>query len=238
VASNNDLEDNTTLHRARRPFGKAAFRLEPDGSLEPVGSPVPQYPFCSGWRTDASFRPVEVDTTSSRTMCWLESNLADHSALFTFVTLRIQQNAKLVYKMNSLGTPDAQTGTVGGTGPIGAISPAGRLTTALIRKMAEVARSAGSHFAMVIDYKYDLVALDKEALAADGIPILFDWEDLQVDGSFKGFTWKSDSHFNEKGHARFADLLEPRLLEQLKAIGAARTLSAASASVPARPPAP
>jgi hypothetical protein len=40
VHSANDLEDDTTLHRPRRPFGKSAFVMRPtDGSLKLVAHP-------------------------------------------------------------------------------------------------------------------------------------------------------------------------------------------------------
>ena len=61
VFSANDFDDNVTLHRARRPFGKGAFALRSTGALELVGVPVPQYPLCSAWILGPGYEPTRVD---------------------------------------------------------------------------------------------------------------------------------------------------------------------------------
>ena len=55
VYSVNDARNNVTLHRMRRPFGKAAFKLLQDDSLELTGHPVPDYPLCSQYRLTGEF---------------------------------------------------------------------------------------------------------------------------------------------------------------------------------------
>ena len=52
--SGNDPVDNTTLHEMRRPFGKPAFSIAEDGSLELVGTPVPTYPMCSEYQLSSA----------------------------------------------------------------------------------------------------------------------------------------------------------------------------------------
>jgi lysophospholipase L1-like esterase len=223
VASDNDLEDNTTLHRARRPFGKPAFALKTDGSVELTGTPVPDYPFCSGVRLDADFKPIRIDSPARRAMCWLQVNLSDHSALFTFATLRIQQNPALLRKLFSVATPEGQATIMKVPGEPAAVTPAGRLTTALIRKMAQTARDDGARFLLAI-YDYDLAMLDGRQLYEDGVAhFLLNAANPTTPG--ERLTWINDSHMNEAGHRRVAEVLRPVLAEQLRAIAAQRGMT-------------
>lgn len=112
-ASPNDPEDDTTLHRMRRPFGKPAFALGSDGSLKAVGYPVRKYPSCSAYRLDADYAIKRIDSSRARSFCWAETHLADHSAFLTFVTSRIERNPRLVRAIYNLGTPSEQAAPVG-----------------------------------------------------------------------------------------------------------------------------
>ncbi len=114
--SPNDPEDNVTLHRMRRPFGKPAFALAGDGSLRTVGRPVKRYPFCSEYRVDTSARLLRVDSMRGRAFCWVQTRLADHSALFTFATARLRRNPRLVKSLYNLGTNEQDTATTTTTG--------------------------------------------------------------------------------------------------------------------------
>jgi lysophospholipase L1-like esterase len=109
--SANDSDDNTTLHRTRRPFGKAAFALRSDGSLHLVGTPVRDYPQCSAYRLDDAFHVHRVDSLRSRSFCWVESRLTDRSALFSFITTRIRTNPTLLDWFHGLGSPGDQEAT-------------------------------------------------------------------------------------------------------------------------------
>lgn len=226
-AANNDAEDNTTLHRARRPFSKPAFALRPNGALELQGSPVPTYALCSGVRLDANFAPVRIDTAKSRTMCWLQMNLADHSALFTFATMRIQQNPDLVYKLFNLGTPKEQAVDMSTGGDRTSGTPAERLTVALIRALAKSVQESGARFVLSIG-RSDLQHLDVTQLDADGIER---FDSSQVDDQGTGdhiskydvnMRFRCDSHLNPKGHARMAELMTPFLAAKLSALRSAR----------------
>jgi GDSL-like Lipase/Acylhydrolase family len=106
--SANDADDNTTLHRTRRPFGKAAFALHSDGSLQLVGTPVRDYGQCSAYRLDETFHVHRVDSLRSRSFCWVESRLTDRSALFSFITTRIRTNPTLLDWFHGLGSPGDQ----------------------------------------------------------------------------------------------------------------------------------
>jgi lysophospholipase L1-like esterase len=238
-ATYNDLEDNTTLHRARRPFGKAAFSLQEGGDLKLVSSPVPEYPFCSGVVLNEAFEPVRIDTARSRAMCWFQTSLADHSALFTFAVMRIQQNPVLVHKLFDLGTPEGQGAGVAGAVPGHAQTAATRLTTALIREMGRAVLADGARFLVAIR-RLEWSRLDVPALERDGIAT-FDLSTVEEEGSVDAgdgtrydptLHFKADSHYNERGHARVAELIAPVLARELRQVAQARM----HASQDPRPP--
>jgi hypothetical protein len=213
-ASNNDPEDNTTLHRARRPFGKPAFALRSDESLELVGSPIPDYPYCSGVRLDTAFQPVRIDDGLGRTLCWAQTNLTDYSALFTFVALRIQQNPRLLYRLLHSATPAAQSSSNVNSRDGSSLTPAGRLTTKLIQRMAELARADGAPFILAI-FDYDLAALDARALEASGVSLAL-MNSVTDRYPLTRLQWPNDGHFNELGHQEVAHVLGPLLLQKLR----------------------
>src|SRR5262249_42991637 len=73
--SANDEADNVTLHRMRRTFSKGAFARRPEGTLERVGYPIPEYPLCSEYVLDASNQPRRVDTEREHAMCLVQTLL-------------------------------------------------------------------------------------------------------------------------------------------------------------------
>jgi lysophospholipase L1-like esterase len=237
-ATGNDPEDDTTLHRMRRPFGKAAFALNADGSIRPIGLPIRHYPLCSAYRVDASFRVVRIDGRKARTFCWVQTRLADHSAFLTFLSTRIERNPALVKRLYGLGTPDEQarpippaapaapapavtppsTGAPPAAAPAAGVNPAldyaHRLTTTLILKMAEDVRRDGARFVLLID-SADLAPLDGGALRAAGIEILPADAPLGTDQT--PYRFPNDGHLNAAGHKKMADFLAPRLAADLQA---------------------
>jgi acyl-CoA synthetase (AMP-forming)/AMP-acid ligase II len=95
---------NATLHQ-RRVFAKPAFVLGPDNTLHLIGQPVPDYPRCSEYRVvDGAAR--RIDGARHDAICWLQMNLADHSAFFSFVVGRLQRNPALVNSLYHLGICD------------------------------------------------------------------------------------------------------------------------------------
>ncbi|MBW3613807.1 MAG: hypothetical protein KY439_00640 [Actinobacteria bacterium] len=237
----NDPEDNTTLHRMRRPFGKAAFTPEPDGSLSLVGRPVPRYPQCSAYRLDDRFRVRRLDTARTRSFCWLQTRLSDHSAFLSFVTTRLQRNPALVHKIYNLGTPGEQappagagspepTAAPGPQGPPSATpAPAGEpapdyahtLTSMLIRQLAAATARDGAPLVLLAGDD-ELPMLDEAGFVADGIEVVrVDEAQRPPAGStadpreFRDAAHFSDGHLNAVGHRRVAELLAPRLAARL-----------------------
>ncbi len=219
VHSENDAEDNATLHRMRRPFGKPAFALREDGSLELVGHPVERYPLCSQWGLDERFEPARFDGVGARSFCWLETRLADRSALFTFVTLRIRRSPGLLRGLRDLtsarvtSTPGLVPGAVLAGATARAATPVsadGRdaLTLAIYRELAAAARADGAGFlAVIANYR----TLDTDGLAELDIPFhRFVLRSRLLDGDALRF--ENDAHFNALGHRLFAENLTPALL--------------------------
>jgi hypothetical protein len=89
VFSANDFEDNLTLHRPRRPFGKPAFPLRGDGTLELVGVPVPRFDPCSEWVLDPDMAPRRIDGPLDRLRCRAHMVLVERSALFAWGSMRL-----------------------------------------------------------------------------------------------------------------------------------------------------
>jgi lysophospholipase L1-like esterase len=245
-ATGNDPEDDTTLHRMRRPFGKAAFALNPDGTIRPVGLPIRSYPLCSAYRVDASWRVVRIDGRKARAFCWAQTRLADHSAFLTFLSTRIERNPALVKRLYGLGTPDEQARPIAPASPApaapapaapaapapapastpapavnAALDYAHRLTTTLILKMADDVRRDGARFVLLID-SADLAPLDGAALRAAGIEI------LPADAPFgpdqTPYRFPNDGHLNAAGHQKMADFLAPRLAADLRSPAPAGTV--------------
>jgi hypothetical protein len=236
--TSNDPDDNVTLHRMRRVFGKPAFALGPDNTLQPVGQPVPDYPRCSDYRVvDGVAR--RIDGVRFQIICQLQMNLANHSAFFSFVAERIRQNPTLVNALLNLGSPieDAKRNPPvpppappppanGGmpappSGPVPppAFTPAGyahRLTSALITQMAADVRGDGARF-ILVGQGGDLDALDVATFQREGIPL------VRIDPAFGPDTFiPNDNHPNALGHHKIAELIAAQVEPLLRGLIAAR----------------
>jgi lysophospholipase L1-like esterase len=113
---------NVALHQMRRVFGKPAFVLGPGNSLHLIGQPVPDYPRCSEYRV-ADGVERRIDGGLARPICWLQMNLANHSAFFSFVIQRIQGNPTLIKALRRLGTYDEADQSVPAAGPAASSVP-------------------------------------------------------------------------------------------------------------------
>jgi lysophospholipase L1-like esterase len=241
----NDPDDNVTLHRMRRVFGKPAFALGPNDTLHPVGQPVPNYSRCSDFRVvDGVAR--RLDDVRVRIMCQMQMNLANHSAFLSFVTERLQNNPALVQSLLNLGSPiedaqrnptvapvappnaegtpapappSAQAAAPPAPAPPPAFTPPGyahRLTSVLISQLADEVRGDGARFALV-GLGGDTHALDEPAFARQGIPL------VHIDAALSPETLiPNDYHPNALGHFRIAELIAAQIEPLLRQVMASR----------------
>lgn len=228
VHSGNDPDDNTTLHRMRRPFGKPAFVPRDDGSLELVGQPVPRYPLCSAWALDVSFEPARFDGLGQHAWCRIQTGLADHSALLTFISLSLQRAPRLLRWIYGLGSPrEVVSRDVRSAGALGSgVTPRPEQlsreqryahTWALYRELAHAVRQDGASFLAVIGSN-ELQRFDREALAASGIAI----HPLRIESRFyrlDDLRFVNDGHFNAQGHRLLAEHLTPVFAAAVSARG-------------------
>ena len=232
VFSANDFEDNVTLHRVRRPFGKGAFALRPNGALELVGIPVPRYPLCSAWMLDARYEPVRIDGAPSRAVCWVQAKLADHSALFTLAATGLARVPALLRLLKGAGEPapgDAWLESpssppalrVAGVPAAAASSESqraaieGPLTTALLQALGRDVRASGARFLLVMTPRH-WERVDLRALRADRIDPRS--VSLPAEIGVRQIQFRNDSHLNVLGHRLFAEGLAPLLEVELRAL--------------------
>jgi len=227
VFSANDFDDNMTLHRSRRPFGKPAFALRGSGTLELVGTPVPAYPPCASWVLGNDYEPVRADGMLSRLACHAQLRLVDHSVLFTFLATSIARVPGVVQALMRLAKPGAEQtpahfeSSVLATPLARSGVPseaersrlAGELTTALLQALAREVRSSGARLLLIMAPRHHRY-VDVAALRADGVEI----ESVAMSGSIDPslIRFRNDSHLNARGHRVFADGLR-RPLERVLA---------------------
>jgi hypothetical protein len=210
--SRNDPIDNTTVHEMRRPFGKAALALTPDGSLELVGHPVPKYPVCSEYQLSSSFEVARRETPISRLMCRAQMALFDHSALFSFLTVSIPWDGSLLRGLYHFGNPHIDH-AARGDGTSSRKDYARDLAMAIVKQLAKEVTRDGAQV-MVIGRPIDLDQLDLKSLEEEGIAVVsLDeiWSAPRLEVS-----WKHDSHFNPEGHRRVAEAILPRIESRLR----------------------
>ncbi len=212
VFNGNDPNDNVTLHRMRRPFGKAGFALRENGQLVPVGVPVPRYPLCTAWMLDEHYEPHRFDGAGHRFACFLQTRAADRSALFTFTAQAVGRLPGVVTFLRDLAYPSAQQASrpaggrlvaagVGDGDPPG-LADGAALTSALLSRLArEVERDGASFFVMMRRQSY--ARLDYRALMAQGV-------DVREIGAPPGvepwmLRFRNDPHFNARGHRVVAE---------------------------------
>jgi len=207
VHSSNDLEDDTTLHRPRRPFGKPAFALQPDGSLKLVGSPVPDYPYCSSYRTGDDGLIHREDGVGARTMCWFQTQLQDKSAFFTFVAQRL--NAAVVYKLHRMaGFPQLDAAGL-------KLETSTKVTGKLLDALADSVRQSGAEFRVVM-WRSEWEGLRGAASALSESRMIF-IDPVYANMPLLEITFNYDSHLNQLGHKRFAAVLEEPIENALRA---------------------
>ena len=251
VHSDNDPNDNVTIHKARRPFGKPAFALAPDGGLDVVGQPVPTFPLCSAWMLGASGEPIDIDSFGTRLACFLQTRLADHSATFGVLARTVARFPNATIFLKNLTQPAEQREHRGENPGAGLARPAPRfaglpgvsvasaaapvaahfqLTTSLILGLAESVRADGAEFRLLLTRAGDMGQIDLEQIERAGIDARLMTTQLPP----QLLQWKNDGHLNVQGHRHVADLLANSLAPELRKI--ARERSGPPPGAAPRPP--
>ncbi|MDP7075728.1 MAG: GDSL-type esterase/lipase family protein [Myxococcota bacterium] len=209
LSANNDPTNNMTIHRMRRPFGKAAFALGPGGALELKGYPVPRFPHCSSWIMTSDFQPRRTDGVVNRVACHLQMRVADHSALFTLAAMRIRQNPRLLQRLYRLGVPKEARKIDAPTAPF-------ILTSRLLRELSAEATRHGAGLAVFLTAD-QAPKLDTAAMDAAGIRVEIVHRNLEEGIDSRSIRFLNDSHYNEAGHRLLAARMEPVALDLLLA---------------------
>lgn len=215
----NDLRNNMTLHRIRRPFGKSAFSVEADGTLAEHGTPVPRYPLCSAVKMDSRFRVQTIDTPTSRLACKLEMNLSDRSALFTYVTQILQRSPEVLRWLYGLGTTTREVASRG----LGAFSAGvahasdasdasdaeAKLTVALVQGLRDEVERDGATFLFWITPK-SRETLEPGGFSESGVESIVAVLEMNRRWAFP-IQFENDSHWNAYGHKVIGDELAKML---------------------------
>jgi len=217
----NDPADNVTLHRMRRTFSKGGLALRAQGGLELAGYPIPEYPLCSEWLLDSSFRPRRVDTPFESAMCGVQTRLSDRSALFTFVSLRLRQNPKLLVFFYQLGSPrSGAESMLSAQGEEASdfpeVAPRRELSAAILRALAREVRASGAEPMFLVIPSF-WVGIDPRDFASEGVTLCEVADDLER----AEYHYEHDSHLNLRGHELLAERLRPAVAERIRARRAA-----------------
>jgi len=210
IHSANDSRENTEVHRMMQPMGKPAFRLGGDGSLEPIGQPVPHYPVCSQYNVTPQFEIVRTDRFSQRLFCTVETTVLDYSALGTVVTYGLRRHPGLLAGIHVGAQPRAAFVVKEGME-----DQSTSVTEALLRTLgAEVLRVTGRRLLVIGDDHNLGAGFDRQRIAehVDVFSYQDVWSDRQDEINFK-----NDGHFTELGHQRIARLVAPQVAERLLA---------------------
>jgi len=207
--SRNDLVNNRTIHRMRREYGKGAFRLDASGRLDLVGVPVPNYPVCSEFSVSTDSKIEREDGIPGRILCNVQMALFDRSALFSFLTLRINWNPALLRSLYYFAMPSAVGSAKGGPDS----DHAGRLTVALIRQLKNEVESIGARF-VLIGEEAQLAEIGMDRSKEPGL-VIQPLAPLATEDRAK-LIFARDSHYNEQGHRRVSEQLLPILVEAVR----------------------
>ena len=146
--------------------------------------------------------------------CQLQLAVADHSALFTFLALRVRQNPQFLQRLYKLGAPPP---VVVESGP----KMRHLLTTRLLREIASTTRDAGVPASIILtESQWDL--FDRASIEQAGVSVHELLFSVREGVDPMAIRFENDSHYNEKGHELVAELLEPIVA---KLIERARNLS-------------
>jgi hypothetical protein len=206
--SRNDIDDNVTVHRPYRKYGKGYFDLDETGALVLNDVPVPHFALTEGIRVgeDGTRQRVEVPGYLTATL-FLRDSLTMHSAFATAMVYLVARMPEFTSSVINASTFADFRGLDASTEELD--TRAFRVTAALVREMQRVAEEQGARLHLIGVAGDWPEALRKQA----GMP------ELNIYANF----WSSvadpvairtpyDPHWNELGNRLYAEALAEALI--------------------------
>jgi hypothetical protein len=141
-------------------------------------------------------------------LCGAQMLLFDHSALFSYLTLSIPWDYRLLKRLYYVGNPHDEHQI---SAEQGSIDYSLKLTTAIILAYADEVRRRGIDFMLIAHT--GIAGLDKGALDRAAIPIA----DLSEFAGRTDLRWHHDGHYNPLGHRQASDAIAPMMESRLRA---------------------
>lgn len=217
--NDNDVDDNETVHRPFREYGKAWFDIAPDGSLVLKGAPVPDYAYAQSLRVGPNGEAVELAVpASAKASLWLRDAVVMRSAFGTALAHALVAVPQLTQVVTRAGTyGDFRNGKPG----FEREGRAFRVSRAMVAEMRRTSEASDAKFRMLYADEGWGASLREDL----GMPALGDVPAFRRHLP-KGARYlvPFDSHWNELGHDSYAralaDVLEANGLAGPPAPGA------------------
>jgi lysophospholipase L1-like esterase len=204
----NDRDDNATVHRPFRRFGKGWFDLDPRGALEVRGVPVPEFPYEQNLRVGEDGEVHELPVSRGvRAQMWIRDHTVVRSSTATALVLIASALPQL---RASLGKAGSYGDFRDASFELDRETRLFRVTAALVGEMRRVSREAGAEFrllgpqgswASALKDAVGLPELGEHALYRASIP---EGARTQI---------PLDPHMNELGHRLYGEALARALVE-------------------------
>jgi lysophospholipase L1-like esterase len=204
----NDFDDNRTIHRPHRMFGKAAFHLRDNGELELIGAPVPaEYPYAIHKVINGEGKIVELPLTiGQRFKLWLRDTVVTRSSFATTLVAVATGFDSLSQMIKSAGRFQAPPA------PRSNKSWLDDTTAAILAAMREEAGKAGADFRFIGNIKEQQRRMAEEA----GVQILGEFPEFveMTNATDEPTRVPFDGHPNELGHALYGKAVADQILRQ------------------------
>jgi hypothetical protein len=231
--THNDRDDNATVHRPFRAYGKGYFDLDEDGALVLRGTPVATFPYDENLRVGEAGEVQELPVSwSLRASVWLRDHTVVRSSLATALM-------HIVAGLPQLAQPLRRAGSYGDfrdPEKSGDDNRLFRVTAAIVEKMRRRSAEAGAGFRLIGPRR----GWPERIRAELSLPEVGEFERFR-DATPKGARLHipMDPHWNELGHELYGAALADALLAQElvpapgeEAVQARRRLGGVSGPVP------
>lgn len=204
----NDLDDNMTIHRPFRVYGKPYFGIRADGTAELRGTPVPRFEYTANIRLDTSGNRRELTVPwKTRFVLWIRDEIVCRSGFATALVHIVAAAPQLTQQILRAGSYGDFEDLVDVPDPESYVF---RLTASLVEAMRRAAEAEGAAF---------------DVLMTDGPWSLLLGRELGVQDFGTYARWKEripsqaeiripfDPHWNALGHRIYGEALAEGLVE-------------------------